>query len=136
MRKRPPKRPAAAKVSPPASRKRVTPWLRIVGPSVLTGIVVGITVVAFSRGWFAGTATAQPSADLGPAQVHSRAAPGPVPEDMVWVPGGVFYMGSDHIDDAMPVHKVQVDGFWMDRTEVTNAQFQRFVDATGYVTVA
>ena len=38
--------------------------------------------------------------------------------------------------DALPAHRVTVDGFWMDRTPVTNAEFQRFVDATGYVTVA
>jgi formylglycine-generating enzyme required for sulfatase activity len=55
---------------------------------------------------------------------------------MVWVPGGVFFMGSSQFDDAQPVHKVQVDGFWMDRTEVTNAQFARFVEATGYLTIA
>jgi formylglycine-generating enzyme required for sulfatase activity len=55
---------------------------------------------------------------------------------MVWVPGGVFWMGSTQFDDAQPVHKVLVDGFWMDWTEVTNAQFRKFVDATGYVTVA
>jgi len=38
--------------------------------------------------------------------------------------------------DARPVHRVRVDGFWMDRVEVTNRQFARFVAATGYVTVA
>jgi formylglycine-generating enzyme required for sulfatase activity len=45
-------------------------------------------------------------------------------------------MGSDEFEDARPVHKVYVDGFWMDRTEVTNAQFRRFVDETKYVTTA
>ncbi|MBM4068481.1 MAG: formylglycine-generating enzyme family protein [Planctomycetes bacterium] len=54
---------------------------------------------------------------------------------MVWVPGGTFWMGSDEFGDARPVHKAYVDGFWMDRTEVTNAQFARFIEATGYVTV-
>jgi formylglycine-generating enzyme required for sulfatase activity len=46
--------------------------------------------------------------------------------------------GEDHpsLADAKPVHKVRVDGFWMDKTEVTNAQFARFVEATGYKTVA
>jgi formylglycine-generating enzyme required for sulfatase activity len=60
------------------------------------------------------------------------------PEGMVWVPGGEFDMGSEEpmFEDARPVHRVAVDGFWMDATEVTNAQFQRFVEATGYVTVA
>jgi formylglycine-generating enzyme required for sulfatase activity len=54
---------------------------------------------------------------------------------MVWVPGGTFWMGDEKFPDAQPVHKVYVDGFWMDRTEVTNAQFARFGKATGYVTV-
>ncbi len=55
---------------------------------------------------------------------------------MVWVEGGNFMMGNDEFTDARPVHQVQVDGFWMDAHEVTNAEFARFVEATGYVTVA
>ena len=56
---------------------------------------------------------------------------------MVWVPGGTFVMGSDdHYPEEAPAHRVEIDGFWMDRTVVTNAEFRRFVDATGYVTVA
>jgi formylglycine-generating enzyme required for sulfatase activity len=58
------------------------------------------------------------------------------PEGMVWVPGGDFWMGDDSHPDSLPLHRVHVDGFWMDRTEVTSAQFARFVEATGYVTVA
>jgi len=58
---------------------------------------------------------------------------------MVWIPGGEFSMGStDPLArlDEQPVHRVRVQGFWMDQTEVTNAQFRRFVEATGYKTVA
>jgi formylglycine-generating enzyme required for sulfatase activity len=57
---------------------------------------------------------------------------------MVRIPGGWFHMGTDHpgMTDARPIHKVRVDPFWIDRTEVTNAEFQRFVQATGYLTVA
>jgi len=57
---------------------------------------------------------------------------------MVWVPSGTFWMGCEEcgMPDALPAHLVAVDGFWMDRTPVTNAQFERFVNATGYVTVA
>ncbi|HEY1376023.1 MAG TPA: formylglycine-generating enzyme family protein, partial [Gemmataceae bacterium] len=61
------------------------------------------------------------------------------PPGMVWVPGGEFTMGSDAPDAApaeRPAHRVRVDGFWMDETDVTNAQFRRFVEATGYVTTA
>ncbi|MBV9579738.1 MAG: formylglycine-generating enzyme family protein [Chloroflexi bacterium] len=56
---------------------------------------------------------------------------------MVWIPGGVFTMGSDaHYPEEAPAHLANVDGFWMDRHAVTNEQFRRFVDATQYVTVA
>ncbi len=57
---------------------------------------------------------------------------------MVWIPGGTFVMGTDdtRMRDATPVHEVALDGFWMDKTEVTNREFERFVKATGYVTVA
>jgi len=60
------------------------------------------------------------------------------PEGMVWIPGGEFQMGSSipMFRDARPLHRVAVDGFWMDVTEVTNAQFARFVTATHYVTLA
>jgi len=57
---------------------------------------------------------------------------------MVWIKGGSFIMGSDdpEFPDAKPVHKVIVNSFWMDEHEVTNAEFAKFVKATGYVTVA
>src|SRR5215207_2622932 len=59
------------------------------------------------------------------------------PSDMIWIEGGVFRMGSDrHYPEEAPVHRVAVDGFWVDRTPVTNHQFKEFVRATGHVTVA
>ncbi|MFQ6599392.1 formylglycine-generating enzyme family protein [Flavobacterium sp. C3NV] len=69
------------------------------------------------------------------------------PKGMVWIPGGEFSMGSNVEDeslcsikgvtkDAAPIHQVYVDGFYMDQTEVTNDQFEAFVKATGYVTLA
>ncbi len=63
---------------------------------------------------------------------------GRAPKDMVWVPAGTFLMGSDLADypEEGPQHEATVDGFWMDETPVTVAQFRRFVKATGYVTVA
>jgi formylglycine-generating enzyme len=63
---------------------------------------------------------------------------GPPPaKDMVWVPGGGFLMGSeDFYQEERPVHRVEVDGFWIDAHPVTNAEFRRFVKATGHVTVA
>ena len=68
-----------------------------------------------------------------PAAAPSR----PPAEDMVWIPGGTFLMGSDrHYPEEAPAHKVKVAGFWIGAYAVTNAEFVRFVDATGYVTVA
>lgn len=60
-------------------------------------------------------------------------------DGMVWIAGGEFTMGSDDElsrFNERPPHPVKVDGFWMDQTPVTNAQFQEFVEATGYVTIA
>ena len=57
--------------------------------------------------------------------------------DMMRIPGGDFLMGSDsHYAEEAPAHRVRVDAFWMDRTPVTNREFRRFVEATGYVTFA
>ena len=65
-------------------------------------------------------------------------APRPAPyENMAWIPGGTFLMGSnDHYPEEAPVHHVTVEGFWMDKYTVTNEQFSRFVEATRYLTVA
>jgi sulfatase modifying factor 1 len=80
---------------------------------------------------------------------NTTAASGTAPEGMVWIPGGEFSMGAaaptgedgndvgmHATDDSRPIHRVFVDGFWMDKTEVTNRQFAAFVKETGYVTVA
>ena len=56
---------------------------------------------------------------------------------MVFIPGGSFRMGSDrHYREEAPAHQVSVDGFWIDRTPVTNRQFRKFVNATGCITFA
>jgi sulfatase modifying factor 1 len=72
------------------------------------------------------------------AHLARAPAPGAPPADnVVWVPGGAFRMGSDnHYPEEAPAHNVTVNGFWMSRHTVTNADFKRFVDATGYVTLA
>ena len=61
------------------------------------------------------------------------------PAGMVWIKGGIFSMGGDNeqaSEDEFPKHQVEVGGFWMDATEVTNAKFAEFVKATGYITTA
>jgi formylglycine-generating enzyme required for sulfatase activity len=88
-------------------------------------------------------------APFQPTVPNAIPPPGPVPEGMVWIPGGEFSMGAaephgmdgNHVGmhatgDSRPVHRVYVDGFWMDRREVTNQQFEKFANATGYITVA
>jgi sulfatase modifying factor 1 len=57
--------------------------------------------------------------------------------DKVWIPGGTFRMGSEefYVEES-PVHEVSVDSFWIDRYQVTNEQFARFVAEAGYLTVA
>ncbi|NRT14957.1 formylglycine-generating enzyme required for sulfatase activity [Flavobacterium sp. 28A] len=85
--------------------------------------------------------------DFGSTIENKNNKPKDAPEGMVWIPGGEFSMGCSVsneslcgvkgiTNDANPVHRVYVDGFWMDKTEVTNKQFAAFVKATGYVTVA
>ena len=69
------------------------------------------------------------------------------PPGMAWIPGGEFSMGAQDppgndavgmqaMLDSRPIHRVYVDGFWMDKTDVTNAEFAKFVKATRYITVA
>ncbi len=93
------------------------------------------------------TITTKPQADPGePAGQPAGQSPGqpggqspgePPAPDLVWVPGGSFAMGSDrHYPEEAPAHRVTVDGFWMDRMQVTNADFAQFVEDTGYLTVA
>ncbi|HYT87486.1 MAG TPA: formylglycine-generating enzyme family protein [Gemmataceae bacterium] len=94
------------------------------------GYAVGVV-----RGWFASTSEPSP-APVETAEINKTPPPGSAPEGMVWIPGGTFWMGSEDFPDATPVHLVSVPGFWMDKTEVTNAQFAKFVKATDYVTVA
>lgn len=61
------------------------------------------------------------------------------PEGMKRIPGGSYRMGGDNVQaraDELPKHQVSISSYWMDETPVTNAQFQKFVAATNYVTVA
>src|SRR5262245_55921914 len=70
--------------------------------------------------------------------VPTLAPPGPPPaHDMVWIPGGEFSMGSNHhYPEERPVHRVHVDGFWIDRSPVTNDRFAAFAAATHHTTFA
>ena len=84
------------------------------------------------------TAAPATTASAAAVKVNPNTPPGQAPAGMVWVPGGTFWMGCENcgMPDALPVHLVEVHGFWMDRAPVTNAEFERFVAETRYVTIA
>ncbi|MCC6794837.1 MAG: formylglycine-generating enzyme family protein [Candidatus Hydrogenedentes bacterium] len=107
-----------------------------------------ICLFAISPAVFAAE-TESPDAALGFAATtpNTTSPQTSAPTGMVWIPGGEFSMGSEEsceslcaqpgvTRDAQPIHRVYVDGFWMDATEVTNEAFAIFVQATNYVTVA
>ena len=73
-----------------------------------------------------------------PAATQAKVASlGAWTNEMVWIPGGSFWMGAeDGQTDEKPVHHVTVGGFWMDKTEVTNEQFEKFTRASGYASIA
>lgn len=95
-------------------------------------VVLVPALVGGGIGWLMHTrAQAQPHAVLGDG-VRG-------PAGMAWIPGGEFLMGSDAKmaqANERPAHKVSIHGYWMDQHDVTNAEFRKFVEATGYVTTA
>ena len=106
---------------------RIWPW-------IFPGAVLVILMGMF--GWLPREALrVKRNAEINQASGVSMDAASP--ENMAWIPSGVFFMGSDDGQaDEKPVHRVTLDGFWIDKTEVTNEQFERFAKATGYVTTA
>jgi formylglycine-generating enzyme len=76
---------------------------------------------------------------MGGVPAPARSSPHELPQhtDRQWIPGGTFRMGSDrHYPEEAPVHCETVGGFWMDLAPVTNREFRKFINATGYVTFA
>ena len=99
--------------------------------AVVSAIGVVAAIGAATTVWLSPRAPApEKRACLSDTDEHT-AHPG-----MVWIPGGTFEMGDDVYPEESPHRTVAVDGFWMDRTEVTNAKFASFVHATHYVTLA
>ena len=114
-------------------------------------ILSALTFVACLSSAFAADEAVSPTNAPAFAPTVSNNAPPPknAPAGMVWIPGGEFSMGCklpsegvctmatmNAVNDAQPIHRVYVDGFWMDKTDVTNEEFAKFVEATGYVTIA
>jgi formylglycine-generating enzyme required for sulfatase activity len=108
---------------------------RLFGSLGLGTVLAGVAIGAFAIGVEQRHTTR--------VEVGSCAAYGGLPAEdgetagMAFIPGGTFRMGSEsHRPEERFTHVVRVDGFWIDRHEVTNAQFKEFIDATGYVTLA
>jgi len=117
--------PAPASPAKPSSSRRL--------------LLAGAAVVACAAAGYAGVVLLG-EGGLGRQGTQVRLGDGRSgPEGMAWVPGGGFLMGSDSKlaqANEKPAHQARVPGFWMDRQHVTNAQFRRFVEATGYRTTA
>lgn len=142
--------PASAP-KPPASRSNRVRWIIAGSVLVCWGVALAVVIARAPKKTDAEIARDRPDAapnlNFGPTLPNKTPAPGPAPAGMVWIPGGEFSMGSDSASDSLcsmggltrdatPIHRVYVDGFWMDSTEVTNAEFEKFIAATGYKTVA
>ena len=133
-------------VSPEESRLRRARAARqtagIIGIALLLAIILTVLIIWRVRSKGAqpttNSAVAQPSVQPSLATTPQPAPSPPAsasiepPEGMVYVPGGTFEMGrNDGFEEERPAHKVTVPPFFIDRTEVTNAQYQEFVKATG-----
>jgi formylglycine-generating enzyme required for sulfatase activity len=126
-------------MSPKSTPSAVEAATRLVHPAVLLARLALAATLTATAAILAPPASAAPSAQ--PAV--QRTAPPPLARDgmtLLHVPAGPFIRGADADPaagpDEKPERQVRLDGFWIDRTEVTNAQFGRFIDATGYETVA
>ena len=118
--------------------------MRVLIPTTVATLVLFASILAIAG------ESSNPSTDpfvFRDTVPNDKPNPKPNPPGMVWIPGGEFSMGaktnghgSSEIpmpsNDAEPVHRVRVDGFWMDVATVTNEQFEKFVSATRYVTIA
>ena len=103
---------------------------------IIGGIAVLVAMGAFMAASRIDVRSKNPEAS--PVEHTTAPSKADAPPGMVWIPGGTFIMGAFEpgYNEEGPPHEVTVDGFWMDEHEVTNAQFARFVEETGYVTTA
>ncbi len=134
----------------PATRAPL--WLIVAVIILLAGVAAWKTVTTHS---FKATPIVAASTPVPPSPTtnfiltipNTTPAPGSAPDGMAWIPGGVFSMGAQDAPDmndvamhattdSRPIHRVYVEGFWMDTTDVTNEEFANFVKATSYVTIA
>ena len=148
-----PKKTGRSTPSPQPGGKRASGrlWVTVQVLAIMAAVAVVVSATRLKPDTEASPTAAEGSPALAsaflPTKPNNARPPGPAPEGMVWIPGGEFSMGSDVASeslcgmpgvtrDAVPVHRVYVDGFWMEKTDVTNEKFQEFANATGYVTIA
>jgi formylglycine-generating enzyme required for sulfatase activity len=135
---------SALVISFPRLRRRARAWMWVALAAIAGVLIFVVTTLRATP-----PVTETPATDrFLPTVENKTPPPGQAPDGMVWIPGGEFSMGArDPLEmadavgmrqttDSRPVHRVFVDGFWMDATEVTNEHFARFVKSTGYVTIA
>lgn len=144
-------KPPTTKRQRSSQRAKNKPWLLVLVPALLAG--AGFTAykhASTDTSPQAISSMAMLSANqmsFGPTIPSKDSPPASTPPGMVWIPGGEFSMGAQSPPDgnevgmkatvdARPIHRVYVDGYFMDKTVVTNAEFEKFVKTTGYVTVA
>lgn len=133
--------------SSPSGGARVRRLIQAATAMGLVGIVVAFGIFHPAQKVAPTTAVRAEGPSFAPTIENATPPPDKPPAGMVWIPGGEFSMGAqDSADmnevgmqathDSRPIHRVYVNGFWMDKTDITNEQFEKFVRATGYVTVA
>jgi serine/threonine-protein kinase len=134
-----PAAPRAEKTSGAPAAKSKLPLLIVAGVVVVGLIAVVVALMLKSKDSNAGQQTAQTTAPSPVAAASPAATPGSsypdigAPEGMVYVLGGVLRIGRDDGDEnERPAHVLTIRPFFIDRTEVTNAQYQRFIEAAGY----
>ena len=144
-------RKTSSKNTPAKSHGR-TGWLIVLAAAIALVAVLAYWKHTDATRGVAASSMPQPGS-MGTAAsfqptIENKAKPsGTAPDAMVWIPGGEFSMGAadspsdgemgmQATTDSRPIHRVYVDGFYMDKTDVTNAEFAKFVKATSYITVA
>ena len=152
------KAPARSTARNTSSARRPPNRRRLALVSLMIVAAVAVSAALFRRPASSTVPTAGPTAvssaemprasqEFLPTLPNATSAPDQAPKGMVWIPGGEFSMGAAEqpgmndvgmqaTRDSRPIHRVYVDGFWIDATEVTNEQFSKFIEATKYVTVA
>jgi len=131
-----------AKPKPKPKPRAIWPWLLAAAIAIVAGLFW-----SFRSKYQDSNVGHESSNAFKPTVAGKLSPPQPAPEGMKWIAGGEFSMGSEASSeslcglpgvtrDALPVHRVYVDGFWMDETDVTNEKFEEFAKATGYITIA